>query len=200
MLHDLVQELAKQLGVPLQLTEFRAVPDIIAAMKAGQVDLTGTNATPARAADLDFTKTLVELESGYLVAAGSSLRSADDVKRPGLRIGVAQGSTSQTVLPRTLPQATIVPVPGLPAVAGMLGNGAIDAFATNKAALFDVADRLPGSRVLPGDWGSEAWALGLPKGRSAGVPYLEEFLAHARQSGLVRGAVERSGLRGGRVV
>lgn len=200
VLYDLARGIADWLAVPLQVAEFRSVPDLVAAMKAGQLDLTGTNATPARAAELDFTKTVIELELGYLVPAGSTLQDAEDAKRPGVKIGVAQGSTSQAVLPRTLPQATIVPVAGLTAVGGMLRSGALDAFTTNKAVLFEISDTVPGSRVLPGSWGKEHWALALPKGRGAGVQHLESFLARARAYGAIRAAVERSGLRGATLV
>lgn len=200
VLHDLARDLAGTMGVPIEFREFRAIPDIVSAMKAGQVDLTGTNATPARAADIDFARTLIEVELGYLVAGASTMQSAEDAKRPGLKVGVVQGSTSQAQVPRSLPQAMVIPVPGLAAVPEMLRSGAIDAFTTNKAALFEASDKLPGSRVLPGGWGKEQWALGLPKGRADGVHYLEAFLAHARERGLVRAAVDRSGLRGAIIV
>jgi polar amino acid transport system substrate-binding protein len=200
VLHDLTRELGTRLGVPVEYVEFRSVPDLVAAVKSGQVDLTGTNATPARAADIEFARTLIEMELGYLVAGASSLRTADDAMRPGLKIGVAQGSTSQSVLPRMLPQATIVPVPGLGAVAERLRSGAIDAFTTNKPALFEIGDTVPGSRVLPGGWGKEQWAMGFAKGRAAAVPHLESFLALARDRGWVKAAMDRAGLRGAAVV
>jgi len=200
VLHDLAREMASQLGVALQLVEFRSVPDLVAALKTGQIDVTGTNATPARAAEIEFTKTLIETELGYLAPPNSTMQSAEDAKRAGLRIGVAQGSTSQTVLPGLMPQATIVPVPGLPAVAAMLRNGAIDVFTTNKVSLFEISDRVQGSRVLPGQWGLEEWAIAVSKQRIAVKPHLEVFLARARESGVVRAAMDRAGLRGARMV
>lgn len=200
VLHDLAHEMATKLGVTLQLVEFRSVPDLVAALKSGQIDVTGTVATPARAAEIEFTNTLIETELGFLASPNSTMQSAEDAKRAGLRIGVAQGSTSQTVLPRLLPQATIVPVPGLPAVADMLRNGSIDAFATNKVSLFEISDRVPGSRVLPGQWGLEQWAMAVSKQRMTVKPLLEVFLARARESGVVRAAMDRAGLRGARMV
>jgi polar amino acid transport system substrate-binding protein len=39
-------------------------------------------------------------------------------------------------------------------------------FAANKANLFAIADKLPGSRVLEGRFSVDSFALGLPKGRT----------------------------------
>jgi len=78
----------------------------------------------------------------------------------------------------------------------MLAARELDAFATNKGILFELADTLPGARVLPGRWGLEHLAIGIPKGRDAGAPWLREFAEQAGASGAVRRAAERAGLRG----
>ena len=111
-------------------------------------------------------------------------------------MGVSQGSTSQGVLTRELKQASVVPVPSIKAASEMLAQGKLDAFATNKAILFEMADGLPGAKVLPGRWGLEHFALGIPKGRDPVVPYLARFADAAMREGVVSRAVERAGLRG----
>jgi polar amino acid transport system substrate-binding protein len=45
----------------------------------------------------------------------------------------------------------------------------------------------------------ERWALAVPKGRQAAMPYLNSFLKEIRQNGDLAKAVERSGLRGTRL-
>jgi polar amino acid transport system substrate-binding protein len=47
----------------------------------------------------------------------------------------------------------------------MLSQGRLNAFATNKAILFEMSDSLPGSRVLDGRWGVEHLAIAIPKNR-----------------------------------
>jgi hypothetical protein len=49
--------------------------------------------------------------------------------------------------------------------AGLLAAGKIDAFATNKATRFDLADKTPGIKVLPDRWGEERHAIAFPHGR-----------------------------------
>ena len=78
----------------------------------------------------------------------------------------------------------------------MLKERRIDAFATNKGILFQMADGLPGARVLDGRWGAESLALATPKGREDGKDYLTQFAVLVRSEGLVQRAAERAGLRG----
>ena len=47
----------------------------------------------------------------------------------------------------------------------MMTSGKLDAYATNKASLFEMAEKLPGSKVLDGRWGVEHFAVAIPKGR-----------------------------------
>ena len=194
--HDLGRDLARRLGVPFEPVVYQNNAKLLDAAKAGEVDIVFTNATPARAAFLDFTPTVLDVEQGYLVPAGSPIASAAAVDRAGIRVGVSQGSTSQGVLGRELKQAEVVPVASLKAGADMLAGGALHAFATNKAILFEMADGLVGAQVLQGRWGLEHFALGIPKGRNAAVAYLEQYVAAARREGVVDQAVQRAGLRG----
>lgn len=197
---ELGRELGRQLGVPVQLVVFERVPQIIDALKAGQADMTITNASPARARDIDFTPPLVQLETGYLVPAGSRIVALAQVDQPGVRVGVSSGSTSQGVMARELKAARLVAAPSVPAAVAMLKQGELDAFATNKGILFEMADQLPGSRVLEGRWGLEQLALGVPQGRSAAAAWLQEFVAAPATQQLVRDAAARAGLRGLAVV
>ena len=193
---DLGRALAERLGVPYEQVEFARLAQVLEAMKAGQVDFTVTNATPARAADVDFTAPIVNLELGYLVAKGSRVTAIADVDRPGIRVGVAQGSTSQATLTRELKSAVVVPAPSLKVATEMLAKGEIDTFATNKGILSEMADSLAGSRILDGRWGLEHLAIAIPKGRTAGLPYVKQFAEDAKASGLVARAADRAGLRG----
>lgn len=193
---ELGQALAAQLGVPYRQVEFPRLALVLEALKAGDVDFTVTNATTARARDMNFSDPVIALELGLLVPGGSPITIIDEMDRPGRRIGVTQGSSSQTALTARLRGATLVAAPTLDAAAKQLASGAIDAFATNKAILFQMADGLPGARVLPGRWGVEHLAIAIPKGREAAMDEVRRFAQQAAASGLVQRAAERAGLRG----
>lgn len=69
-------------------------------------------------------------------------------------------------------------------------------FAANKANLFELSDKMPGSRVLEGRVGVDEVAIALPKGREGGMAYLRKCVEEARSEGLVTAAIQRAGLRG----
>jgi len=188
--------LAQKLGVPVQVVEFPRLALVLDALKTGQIDFTVTNATEARARDMDFTRPLVQLELGYLVMKDSPISLIDQIDLAGVRVGVSQGSTSQGVLTREFKNAKVVPAASLKQAQDMLKQKAIDAFATNKGILFEMSDELSGSRVLAGRWGLENLAIAIPKGRDAGRPFVNAFAEQIRENGQLQKSVQRAGLRG----
>src|SRR5215213_8195049 len=92
--YDVGAELAKRLGVPFEAVIYQRPAEVAEALKSGQADFTITNASPTRMKDLDFTPTLIDLELGYLVVPGSPVSALADIDRPGIRVGVSEGSTS----------------------------------------------------------------------------------------------------------
>lgn len=193
---DLGKELAKRLNVPVQVVEFDRLAQVLDALKAGKIDFTFTNATAIRMKDMDFTVPLVRLELGYLVVADSKLQSVTEIDKPGMRVGVSQGSSSQGVLSQLYKQAKVIPADSLAKAKTMLETKQIDAFATNKGILFEMSDTLPGSQVIVGRWGLENLAIAIPKGRDAGREYVQNFANNVGQSGLLSKVIVRSGLRG----
>ena len=193
---ELGKALGRQLGVPVQVVEFSRVAEVIAAIKDERVDMTFTNATAARAKEIDFTAPLVQLELGILVPTNTSIKNFSDVDKQGVRLGVSQGSSSQSVLGQRLKQTTIVPVPSLEVAASKLQNKELDAFATNKGILFELNEKLSGFQVLQDRWGLENLAIAIPKGRQDGLPFLNVFAQKVRENGQLDLMIKRAGLRG----
>jgi polar amino acid transport system substrate-binding protein len=193
---DLGKELAKRLNVPFEQVNYQRISDVLEGMKAGDVDFTVSNSTPARAASVAFSQHLLTIELGYLVTAASPITTLADIQKPGLRIGVTLGSTSQGTIPKLLPNATVVPAENYKRGIEMLEHGEIDTYATNKPTLFEMSDQMPGSRVLEGRWGEEHLAVAIPKGREAALEYIQRFIQDVQTNGLLARSVERSGLRG----
>jgi polar amino acid transport system substrate-binding protein len=194
--HDLGQALAARLGVPFEPVVFSKNADVLNAVKTGKVDLSFTNATAARARDMDFSPGVLGVEKGYLVPRSSKATNADDLERDSARIGITAGSTTERELAGVFKRASLVPVDTLKHAAEMLEAGQLAAFASNKAILFEMSDTLPGSRVLAVRWGLENFALAVPKGREAGAAFLKQFVAAIKADGTAAKAVERAGLRG----
>ncbi|RYC30182.1 transporter substrate-binding domain-containing protein [Lichenibacterium minor] len=75
---------------------FPANDGLLAAVAAGDVDVTFTNATAERARSMDFSDTFMDVQKSFLVPDGSPLTRQEDFRRPGLRVGVSQGSSTAT--------------------------------------------------------------------------------------------------------
>jgi len=194
--HDLGEAFAKRLQVPLEYVTFQRVADIVGAIKNGEVDFTVTNATPARANDVAFSHPLISIELGYLVPANSPISRTDEIDRPGVRIGVTKGSTSERTLPARFKNATIVPAESVKLAIGMLSRGELDVYATNKPTLFEMSDSMPDARILDGNWGLEHMAVAIPKGRDEGLHFVEAFVQDVQSSGLLEQVQHDAGLRG----
>ena len=194
--YELGREFARRLGVPFEVVLIQGNAQFIEAMQSGRVDFGSNNATPARAAYMNFAQTHLEIEAGYLVPANSKISSITDVDRDGVRVGVIHGSTTEAKFAQEFKYAVLTRVPSIAAAQTMLAAGQIDVFATNKGNLFEMSDKLPGSRVLDGRYGVEQVSVAIPNGRELGMPFLRQFVEDAKSKGLVAAAAQRAGLRG----
>ena len=165
-------------------------------LKAGAWDLTFFGPNPEREGVLNFTAPFLVIEHGYLVPAGSPIATIDAVDRPGTRIGAPQGGSVNGFLASTIKNATVIASPSVPAGEEMLKSGKVNAFAANKANLYGLSDKMPGSRVLDGRIGVDEVAIALPKGRESGMAYVRKYAEDVKAEGLVKAAIQRAGLRG----
>lgn len=187
---------AQQLGVEFERHVHAKNADVLNAMEEGLLDLVFTNATAPRTRFIDFSPTVLDIEKSVLVTASSTYDTLEALHGLPVKIGINVGSSTGTELAASFPEASLEPVPTLEQAASWLASAAIDGFATNKAILFELADQLPGSRVLAGAWGAEHFALGIPKGRAVGRQFLDRFARRAESCGLLAKAVACSRLRG----
>jgi polar amino acid transport system substrate-binding protein len=95
-------------------------------------------------------------------------------------------------------KATIVRVPifGYKRAFALLKSGEADAFADLRDALLSYQPELPGSRILPGNYGSNALAIGYAKDRSATAAFVKDFTRSVIASGFVTRAIEKAGVQG----
>lgn len=193
---ELGASLAEAIHRPVRLVQFDRVAQVIEALKNGQVDMTFTNATAVRAKEVDFTAPLIRLELGVLVPVTSNVKQFMDVNDPSFRLGVAKGSSSQSVLGTKLNFTKIVPVDSLEQAQHMLTSGELNGFATNKGILFQLNERLQGFKVLEDRWGLESLAIAIPKGRDQARPFLTEFAKQQLETGAIAADANRAGLRG----
>ena len=113
---DLAGELAKRLGVALELVVVDGAAKSVDAVVSERADVGFFAIDPQRGADVAFTAPYVLIEGCYLVPDDSPLRANEDVDRAGRVVVVGGGSAYDLHLSRTLQHATIVRAPTSQAV------------------------------------------------------------------------------------
>ena len=194
---DLGKELSKRLGVPFEPVAYGGVPALQAGAKSGEWDVAFMGINAERAALVDFSAPFMEVEQGLLARAGVSVAGDEDIDRNGMRIGVLEKAGADGYLSQKIKKAQIVRAATADQLFGLISAGNVDVVAGTKARLSDDAAKLPGSRVLDGRILVEPIGMAVPKGRNvAAVKYVDQFVALAKADGLVKQAIETSGLRG----
>lgn len=137
---ELGRAFAQFISVPFEPVIFATNGEILAQAKAGQLDFVFVNATPLRAEYLALAEPLLFTDQTYLVGPRCSVQNMEQIDATNIRIGVSAGSTSESTLPKLLGRASVLSTHSLAEVLRLLERGEIDAFATNKAILYELAD------------------------------------------------------------
>jgi polar amino acid transport system substrate-binding protein len=190
---DLARALGERLGRTVDLVTFEAAGKVFEALKTGAWDLAFLAIDPVRAAEIAFTSPYVVIEGTYLVRAAAPFRSVDDLDREGVRIAVGRGAAYDLFLTRTLKQAEIVRADTSAAAIELFLAGGLDAAAGVRQPLSAVAHVQPDLRVLDGRFTAIEQAMGLPRARAGGLPFVQAFIEEMKASGFVAAALARSG-------
>jgi polar amino acid transport system substrate-binding protein len=193
---DLAHELGRRLGAPVEIVPYTTAGHLADAVKTGAWDVAFLAADPQRAGAIAFTAPYLEIETTYLVPAGSPFRKIEDVDREGVRIAVGAKGGPDLALTRILKHAQLVRAPTAAAALKLFVTDKLDALAALKPNLVQEAQKIPGSRVLEGRFSVVGQATGTHKDRPAGAKYLGEFIEDIKASGLVARVIEKNGIRG----
>jgi polar amino acid transport system substrate-binding protein len=193
---DLGAALAKALGVPLELVVKATTGELTDAASSGAIDVGFMPADDERRARLDFSPPYFMIESTYLAAAASDIRTLADVDRPEVTVVGIAGSTTFRAAGRSLKTAKIVPAKSVDEAISMMRSGAVQAFALTHDALPPLQKGLPGSRILDGAFQTTGVGIALQKQRPAALAYVKDFIDKAKADGTVRRAFDAAGLNG----
>ncbi len=193
---DLGNELARRLGVPVEVIGYPSPGALADAAANGAWDVGFLGAEPQRANQIDFTAAYVEIEATYLVPPGSPLKSIADVDREGVRVAISGKSAYDLYLTRDLKHAQLVRETGADNVFKRFVEDKLEALAGLRPRLVKDQANLPGSRILEGRFTAVQQAIGTPKGRAAGAEYLSQFVEEVKASGLVAKLIEKNDVRG----
>jgi len=192
---DMARMLGARIGVEVLPVWHPTIPEMLTCVTAGACDAGFMGPDPSRAG-VDFSPPFVQLDYTFLVPAGSSIQRIADADRPNLRIAVVRDHASTLTLSRIFKHAQLIYAATPDPTFELLRNGQADAFASVRGVLLGYAPKLPGARVLEDQYGANLVGMVVPKGQTARLAYITEFIEQAKTSGLVQQAIERSGLPG----
>ena len=193
---DLAREVAARLGVGVAYVPFARPGELADAAGQGIWDIGLIAAEPARAQTIAFTAAYAEIEATYLVPAGSPVKAIAEVDRPGVRIAVTARSAYDLWLSRHITHAELVRSGSLDAAYEQFVGEKLDALAGLRPRLLKDAEKLPGARILDGQFTAVQQAVGTARGNEAGAAFLRDFVEEAKASGLIARLIERHHVRG----
>lgn len=188
---DIARQIAARLDVPAEFACFDAARKSFAAMTTGAADICFLAIEPAREAEVAFTPPYALIEGVYAVPSDSPLTSPADVDRPGVRVGVKQGSAYDLFLSRSLKHATIVR--GVEGTTVFLEQNLEAAAGVRQPVTAFVASR-PGLRLIDERFMEIRQAVGVAKTkRPETVRFLSDLVEELKASGFVAESLRRSG-------
>jgi polar amino acid transport system substrate-binding protein len=193
---DMAAEIATHLGVPVRYLPYARPGELADAADSGIWDIGLIGAEPQRAEKIAFTPAYVEIEATYLVPPGSGLNGIAEVDRAGVRIAVTARSAYDLWLERNIRNAELVRAEGGDATFKRFVDEKLDALAGLRPGLLEIAARLPGARILDGQFTAVQQAIGTARKNTAGSQFLREFVEEAKRSGLVARLIEKHSVTG----
>lgn len=193
---DMAREVADRLGVGVEYVTFDTPGQLADAAVDDAWDIGNIGAEPERAKTIAFTAAYVEIEATYLVPAESPIQAVDEVDREGVRISVYGRSAYGLWLSGNVQHAELVKTEGIDASLDMFMEQGLDALAGLRPRLIDDVEKLPGARILDGQFTAVQQAIGTKPNRAAGAAFLRDFVEEAKASGLVAGLIDKHGVAG----
>ena len=193
---DVAKAIADRLGVPVKLIPFKSPGELADQASNNVWDIGNIGAEPQRAETIAFTAAYCEIEATYLVPASSPIKTIADVDKPGMRIAVTARSAYGLWLDRNIKHATLVRSDTLDSALDQFMRDKLDALAGLRPCLITDVEKIPGARILDGQFSAVQQAVGTPRKNTAGAAFLSKFVEEAKASGLVAGFIAKHKVKG----
>ncbi len=194
---DLATELAKRLGVPLQLVAVKSAGESVDNVEQDKADIGFFAVDPKRGQHISFTRPYVLIEGFYAVREMSPITTNEQVDQAGITVAVGKGSAYDLFLTRELKHATIVRIPTSPAVVQGFLDQQLSVAAGVKQQLEQDAAKAGGMRILAQRFMVIRQAMGVPKARGEQASaYLAAFVEEMKASGFVAASLAKHRIEG----
>ena len=188
---DIAAAIAKDLGVELKLIPFKSPGELGDQAENDVWDIGNIGAEPQRAKTIAFTAAYAEIEATYMVPAASPITVIADVDKKGNRIAVTGRSAYGLWLENNIKNAELVRSDSLDASFIDFTTKKLEALAGLRPRLIDDVKKVPGARILDGQFSAVQQAVGTPKKNAKAAAYLHKFVENAKASGLVQSFIDK---------
>jgi polar amino acid transport system substrate-binding protein len=191
---DLAAALAKELGVPVELTVAPNTGELVDALEAGRIDVSFVPIDDERKKRIAFGPVYFEVESTYMVTGATGIKTVAEVDRAGVRVVGIANTTTIRASARTLKNTVPVAAASIHDAMALMKSGQADAFALSRDSLPPFVAQLPGSRMVEGGFQFTGVAIAVGKGKAAALAHVTAFMEKAKRSGVIRKAFGAAGL------
>ncbi len=197
---DLAREFASRLGVSIEFVLVNNAGKSVENVRDERADIGFFAIDPARAQNVLFTSSYVQIEGCYLVKDSSEITSIEQVDTVGRRVMVGKDSAYDLFLTKNLKMASIQRSPTTPTVVDSFLEVGADVAASVRQQLEVDAARLGGLRILPGRFMIIEQAMGMPATRGeVAHACLQSFVQEMKATGFVAASLSRHGVQGAAV-
>ena len=193
---DMARAVADRLDVRVKYITFASPGELADAAVEDVWDIGNIGAEPERAKTIAFSAAYAEIEATYLLPAGSLIQSVDEVDREGVRIGVYGRSAYGLWLADNIKNAELVKTDGVDASFDIFVEQGLEVMAGLRPRLITDVEKLPGARILDGQFTAVQQAIGTKPERVVSAAFLREFVEEAKASGLVADLLEKHRVAG----
>ena len=191
---DMAAEIARRLEVPLKLVTYPDPGGLADAV--GDWDIGNIGAEPQRAEHIAFTAAYCEIQSTYLVPADSPIQTIKDVDKPGIRIATKGRAAYGLWLENNLNHAELIRTDSIDDSFDAFVEKDLEVLAGLRPRLLSDVERLPGARILDGQFSAVQQAVGTPRQNTASAAWLAEFVEEVKASGFVADLIAKHKVEG----
>jgi len=193
---DMAAEIARRLGVVVKYVLYPDPGGLADAAERGEWEIGNIGAEPQRAETIAFSAAYCEIESTYLVPAGSPILSITEVDRPGVRIATKGRAAYGLWLENNLRHAKLVPTDSIDSSFDAFVEQGLDVLAGLRPRLIKDVERLPGARILDSQFSAVQQAVGTPCKNTAAAAWLADVVEELKASGFVADLISKHEVKG----
>jgi polar amino acid transport system substrate-binding protein len=193
---DLMQELAKRLGVPLEMVIYDQ-PGQVADDSTNDVwDVAILAIEKTRAKTVSFSPAMTEIEAGYVVHKSSLTLSPAQVDTKGIKIAAPEKAGYELFLTSELKNASLVRTKNFAASIETFNQKQVEVLAGLKPNLIESMHKMPEGKLLEGKFMTVNHGFAIPIGRSTSDMYLQNFVQELITSGFIAKSIEKHQIKG----